>query len=268
MAIGIGIGLQYSRVVGGLSAEALAWQTRIIANGGTISAEKLAIFDQKFFKPALANGYILTEADRLNFYAGLIGYEIAARTNLIKSAHFVTPISSPIFDNNGYRSGGTGYLNLNYIPSSQGVKFGLNNNIMFAGVLTPAFVGTKATIGCRSSGTRLDLIRSTTLSAYNNTPSNDNNTNVSSSGVVFLATKRTGADVTKNIINGNELAGTIASVSLPTNSCLELTNTDTGGAPAGNYDDRSHYYSGHCSSNFDHVGFQVIISGLITALGL
>jgi hypothetical protein len=267
-SLGLGLGIHKGRSLKGISPEAKAWEANIIANSGTIPAATLKIFDDYFFKPAKANGNILNNLDRFNFYAGLNGFEIAARTNMIKAAHFVTPVSGPLFDKDGYRRIGTSYLNLNYTPSAQGDKFKLNDNIMFCGVKNPTFSPTYDAMGCRSSGTRLQLTRVTNLASYNNTPSNNNLGSSAITGVAFMATLRSGASAEKTIINASELAGVTTSVSLPTFPCFELTATDTSGNPSGNYDAEYHYYSGHGSSALDYTALRTIISGLITALGL
>ena len=127
-AYGYGYGLPFVKGSKN-SVEALAWKARIEANGGTISQALLDIFDTNLITPLVANG-TWAELDRLNIYCGLVGFEIAARTNLIKTAHYVTPVSSPTFDQFGYKTSGTSYLNLNYNPSTQGVKLVQNLSLI------------------------------------------------------------------------------------------------------------------------------------------
>lgn len=51
-----------------------------------------------------------------------------ARLNLIKSAHTISEVNTPTYDSTlGYTGTATGYLDLNYNPSTQGVNFTLNN---------------------------------------------------------------------------------------------------------------------------------------------
>ena len=133
------------------STEALAWKTRIESNGGIIPTPTLQIFDRELITPAVAAG-IWSELDRLNVYCGLNGFEIAARTNLIKNAHYVTPVSSPIFNNNGYASGGTGYLNLNYNFATQAVKFTRDSAIFGYCAFNPTFSGSPRPMGSLGGG--------------------------------------------------------------------------------------------------------------------
>jgi hypothetical protein len=274
MRIGIGIGLQFNKSAGGNSAEALAWKARIEANSGTISQALLDIFDTNFFIPAKANGNILTELDRFNVYGGLVGYEIAARTNLIKSAHYVTPVSSPTFDNSGYRSSGTSYLNLNFIPSSQGVKFTRNNNI--AGFVTknPAFANNYRGLGALDTNTgnaRFEVSRDVSrLTGWNNSFTQIYNTNDVTSGYVFCANRRTAASGTgceQLLINGNSVASNTATVGDIGISHFELC-ININGSPTGAFDIINHACSFHGSSNLDWTNFQIIVSNLLTALSV
>ena len=124
MSIGIKISVDRTRY-GGLSSQAQTWKASIVANGGSITDAELAAIDDNFFKPAVANGSILNQLDRLNIYAGLSN-SIAQRTCIIRGS-LITPVSSPTFDINGVKSSGTSYLNLNYNPSVNAVKLTLNS---------------------------------------------------------------------------------------------------------------------------------------------
>jgi len=267
--LGLGLGLTMGNILGvGLSAEALAWEARIVTNGGTILPATLQIFDTHFFKPAIANGNILTELDRLNIYCGLNGYEIAARTNIIKSAHFVTPVSSPTFDNNGYKSAGTGYLDLNYNPNTQGVKLTLNSVSLGYVVKTPLFAATKRGIGCSNASTaRLELIRDSSGSAVFCNSLGFFNTNKTSIGNVFLLGRRTLSNSQEAIINATVTSDVSASVSIPNFNAWELT-VNSAGTPAGNYDDFYHLTSFHGSKNLDYTNLRIILNNLYAALGV
>lgn len=269
MSIGINISIAAQRY-GGLSQDAIDFEARVIANGGTIPTATLAIFDNVFFKPAKANGNILSELDRLNIYCGLVGYEIAARTNLIKSAHYVTPVSSPTFDNNGYKSSGTSYLDLNYTPSSQAVKLTQNSINFGAVVVAPQFESTVRTMGVLPSvGGRLELDREATprLRGWVNNSSGTNvNTNVVTSGNVFLVGKRTSSTNAELIVNTNSVAFTQTSEALANQSMFELTVNSSG--PLGGYDTLYHRASWCGSSALDYTNFYIILNNLFTALGV
>lgn len=259
---------------GGLSPEALAWETNIIANGGTIPAATLAIFDEVFFKPAKANGNILTELDRLNIYCGLVGYEIAARTNIISSSFFVTPVSSPTFDNNGYKSSGTSYLNLNYNPSTQGVKLTQNSVSQFIVFKNPNYTGTKRSMGVISGGgsNRLEAYVASggNRSVFNNQTAVTVDNSATPSGFVHFVGKRnaaSGAGCTINRVNGIETSGSTGSTARPNDNIFELT-TNFSSAPVGDYDTNYHIASGHGSNSLDNVALRTILDNLFTALGI
>jgi hypothetical protein len=267
------IAIGFSRRNGGgssLSQEAQNWKDRIIANGGNIDSTILVTFDDYFFKPAKANGSILSELDRLNIYCGLNGYEIAARTNLIKSAHYVTPVSSPTFDNNGYKSSGTSYLNLNYTPSTEAVKFTLDSNSTFCVVKEPSFSGTSRMIGSSANLKRNDLVRENVpwLSTFNNSNAFFLNTNTVAIGNVFLAARRQNALNADAIINTSIVNSLGAPFSIATDVDFELTANGGGGTPDGNYDLNYHLSSGRGSGNVDLLSLRTILNNLFTQLGV
>jgi hypothetical protein len=69
----------------GLSAQAVSWQSRIIAAGGTIDSGVLAIIDANLIKPMVAAG-IFDCLDKFHLLAGT-GNRIASRINLINSSY-------------------------------------------------------------------------------------------------------------------------------------------------------------------------------------
>jgi hypothetical protein len=265
----IGIGIPFGRR-GGISPEAKAWEANIIANSGTIPAATLKIFDDYFFKPAKANGNILTELDRLNIYCGLNGYEIAARTNLIKNAHFVTPVSSPTFDNNGYKSSGTSYLNLNYNPSTQGVKLTLNSTTLGVVFKNPSTATNFRSIGCTAAAfsnrleAYLNFFGSKTISANS---SGQTTATTAPTGFLHLVSKRVINTSQQVVINGTATIGAFASNAIPNANMFELTS-NSGGVPIGDYDTNIHYAS-YCGSGvLDEPSLRTILNNLFTALGV
>jgi hypothetical protein len=259
---------------GGFSASALAWKAKIIANGGTISDAILAKYDTNFFTPAEANGNILTQADRLHIYVGLSGYEIAAKTSVVGS-FLATKISTPVFDDNGVKSDGVaGCLNLNYNQTTHGVKFTLNDNILFAIVKTPPFSGNVRVIGnnyntgknCYIRRTSTPNIQIRNSGSGSSTNATTTNSNTSSTGNVYLASKRTGSANAIAKINANEASGTNASYQLDSATNYELTTFD--GGAAGEFDTSYHRCSGHTSSSFDEAAFRTMIDNLCNAFGV
>jgi len=267
----IAIGVPFFRAFAGLSQEALDWQARIIANGGTIPDATLAIFDNNFFKPAKANGNILNQLDRLNIYCGLSGYEIAARTNLIKSAYYVTPVSSPTFDNNGYKSSGTSYLNLNYNPNIQGVKLTLNNSSQGVVFKNPVYTGTKRSMGAinGAASQRLEVYAADggiSRVAFNNAALSVGSA-ITPSGYIHIVGKRTAALAELIDINGTQTASVNSSTAVPNFNVYELTSNQAN-TPIGDYDTNYHLASYHGSSVLDIVALRTILDNTFTALGV
>jgi hypothetical protein len=252
------------------SPSALIWKRNIIANGGTIPDATLQIFDTNFFILARNNGNILNQLDRLNIYCGLVGYEIAARTNIINSNFYISPVSSPTFDNNGYKSSGTSYLNTNYTPSVNGVLFTLNNNSTFSVVKNPSFSSTYRIYGSSAATKRNDLVRDNTpeFVAFNNSNTPSIETNIITSGNVFLAAKRTNSLISDAIINGSTTNTINTSIALATDTDYELTSNGGGGTPDGNYDFNYHLASGRGSGNLDLINLRIILDNLFAALGV
>jgi hypothetical protein len=272
----LGVSTTNARVGGfrgkGLSAEAKAWRDNIIANGGTITPAQLAFFETWFFKPAILAGNILTELDRLNIYCNLVGSEIAARTNMIKAAHFVTPVSSPTFDNNGYRSSGTSYLNLNYIASSQAVKLTQNNVNFGCVVKTPSYASLTRMLGALGSTgvrTSMDRLTSPALSVIvNSLATNIINTNTVSVGNVFFEGKRENSLQSNPIINGvGAINNQLSAPTLTNATAFELT-VNNNGSPFGFYDTSSHLCSWHGSGALNNTGLRLILNNLFTAAGI
>jgi hypothetical protein len=256
----------------GFSAAALLWKTNIIANGGTIPDATLKIFDTNFFIPATANGNILNQLDRLNIYCGLNGFQIAARTNIISSSFFVSPVSSPTFDNNGYKSSGTSYLNLNYIQSTQAVKLTQNSAAIGCVVKTPSYAALTRMIGATgSTGRALSLGRLTTPALFlvsNTNAVNVDNTNTVTIGNVFFEGIRTNSTQANPIINGvSALQLQNSSAALPDVSAFELT-INNNGTPLSGYDTNYHLCSWHGSSALDNTALRTILNNLFTALGV
>lgn len=269
----IAIGLPFVHS-SGLSQQAQNYRTNVIANGGTIPDATLEIIDNNFFKPALANGSILNQLDRLNIYCGLNGFPIAARTNLISSSFFVSPVSSPTFNNNGYVTSGTSYLNLNYKLFSQGVKFLKDNNSFGAMILSPAFaVDFLRIMGSRDSGgtTISALIRgSGTLLNGNSTNSYATISGLSTiTGWTLIGSLRNNSSNFKSIVNTTETTINTASsgFNLNDNNVFELT-VNGGGTPDGTYDTRPHGASWHGSASLDIQAMRTLLLNTFAALGV
>lgn len=273
----IAIGLPFVHS-SGLSAQAQAWKANFEALGGSLNDATLAIIDRELFKPALANGLILSKMDCLYLRSGLgtsAANQIAANTNLISSSFQTLPVSSPTFDNNGYKSSGTSYLNLQYNPNTQGVQYTQNKALFFAIVKDPPFSVNIRMMGGRTTGgsvlaeaNRLSDASRFSTQHNNNGLDGVTNTNVITSGNVFLASVRTSSSAVKTIIGTNEQAGTSTSTGLPNGQMFELTTNSGGGTPGGTYDTSYHKASGYGSSDCDYATMRTLLLNTLTALGV
>lgn len=228
---------------------------------------KLQVFDEELITPAVTAG-IWSELDRLNVYCGLSGLEIAARTNMIKNAHFVTPVSSPIFDNSGYRSGGTGYLNLNYNIATQGVKY-TRNSATFGYVSdNPSFLGSLRPMGSFGGGTsRNDCERDTSGSVGSVNSSGAVRNTLKPTGVIHFNFRRPNSTTQETITNDSVTSGATTSAALVSDSTFELC-LSLGGSPTGPFDTTPHRASWHGSSALDYVTLRTLLNNLFTALGV
>ena len=101
----------------------LAFSSEVVSRGGIVTTTEKGYLTT--FENSL--GSDILEFDRI-FIFGLSD-SVAARTSFVNpSTTAVTAVNSPTFTPNlGYVGGATKYLNTNYNPSTQGVKFSLNN---------------------------------------------------------------------------------------------------------------------------------------------
>jgi hypothetical protein len=260
------------------SSDTLAYQSNIVANGGTINLATLDVLDTYFFRPAATNGNILNQLDRLNIYAGLGSFQIAARTNLIKSAHYVTPVNSPTFDNNGYKSNGsTSYLNLNYNPSTEGVKFTQDSNIagvVFKNINTTSTFTAIGSINTGGNTAHTVEFRSgdSSLRSYNNSTTGTFPPPMSltplPSGILFTSTRRTSATAAEVLANATSAPFTLSSNGNVNVNQFELAFNNSGVA-ASSYDANNyHVCSYHGSSSLDYTNFRTYISNVLTALNV
>lgn len=271
MRLGLGLGLDRYRKRGGYtpSPEAAAWEADIIANGGSIAPAVLQAFDEQFFIPAVANGNILSEADRIHVWI-TNSNNIAARTSLEGNNYFASFVASPIFDDNGVKSDGVAaYVDLTYNPNSNGIKLQQNDVSLGYIVSTPPFSATIRGMGCQNSAStqRLEVYElASQLFVFLNCTNLTANPNDTSIGDVLLAGKRANSTDETAIINGSEVTASDASTGTPNVSAYELTTNLQGTGPLGDYDTSYHVASWHGSSSFDYATFQTLIANLKIAL--
>ena len=118
-----------------------AWVNQVIANGGTVTdAEKAAV-------RTFVESIDISEFDRLWVFG--LGNEIAAKTSIVNpSSTMITGVNGITFiSGTGFLSNGvTQYLNTNYQPSTQGVKFTVDSQ-GFGGYLQSNVPGEYALLG-------------------------------------------------------------------------------------------------------------------------
>jgi hypothetical protein len=252
---------------------ALKWKEDIISLGHTIDDSNLQAIDTHIFKPALANGNIYNRLDRFNIYAGLVGHQGAARTCTIRKVD-ITRVNSPIFDINGYKTSGTGYLLLNFNPTAAGLKLSRNSLNHGYIVKTPDYPATIVrAMGCRDFGTssRISLLRDNTPQslAYNNDGTGAGNTNTVGSGwVAFTGVRTNGTTENYSFINNNGVLVTVSSVAVPNSNSAELTEYTNLGTATGAYDTFSHGASWHGSKELESERLITYIRNYFNAIGI
>ena len=252
---------------------ALQWKADIISLGHTIDDSNLQAIDTHIFKPALANGNIYNQLDRFNIYAGLVGHQGAARTCTIRKVD-INRVNSPIFDINGYRSGGTGYLLLNFNPTAAGLKLSRNSLNHGCIVKNPDYPATiHRAMGCRdfTAVSRISLLRDPTPQslAYNNDGTGAGNTNTVTSGwVAFTGIRTNGSNENYSLINNNIVTLNRASVAVPPSNTAELTEYTNSGTVTGGYDTHSHGASWHGSKDLQSDRLIDYIRNYFTAIGI
>lgn len=250
------------------SAAAETWRQDIIANGGTISDAVLQVFDEEFFIPAVSNGSILTEADRIHFWV-TNSNSIASRTSVEGNNYFASFVNAVVFDNAGSKSDGvSSYINLNYNPSADGVKVLQDDVSLGYIVTTPPFAATVRAIGCTSnlSTRRLEVYELAGQSfIFVNSSNFTANPNDTSAGNVLMAAKRNDAANQTAIINASEVTAADPSTGIPNNIAFELTSSDEG-VPFTDFDTSYHVASWHGSSSFDYTTFATLVANVKIAL--
>ena len=109
-----------------------AFSAEVISRGGSLTANELTYLNT--FEVSV--GSDLAEFDRLWIHG--LSNDVAARTSFVNpTSTIVTAVNSPIFTaNEGYQGGAGMYLNSNFNPSINGVKYQRNNAGMFVYSLT------------------------------------------------------------------------------------------------------------------------------------
>jgi len=249
------------------SAEALAWETRIIANGGSIDPAVLQAIDENFIIPNVAAGN-WAKLDRLNFWL-TNSNSIAARTSMIGN-YLATFVNAVVFDDAGIKSDGvSAYVRLAYNPNTDGVNYTLDDCSIFYVAENPTYTPANRSIGC------LNLAASQRSEVYTSDGANVRTFTNSGLGVVstdkptgnVLLYGRREASAINAItgVNTNETVAADASSAIPNFECYELTS-NYGGSPLGDYDTDYHHLSGHGSSTIDFTVLHATVNATEIAL--
>lgn len=272
MSIGIKISVDRTRY-GGFSAAAQTYRTNIVANGGTISDNILAILDTNLITP-LVNSGDWDKLDKLHLYAG-VGSAIAARTNMISSSYYINPVSSPTWTNSGgYKgNGSSSYLDLNYNPSAGGTKLVLNSATIGYGAKVTAYDFT------RSFGARKTTATACSLAIFRlSTPASDavindntdlNNTNTVSNAIAMFAGQRTaasGATAKSSVVNANVLNANHASIAIPNLALFQCARNQDG--TANSFDEMNQYYMFAGDGTISLSNVRTALNNTLTALGI
>lgn len=285
MGLGLGLGLPFYKISSStspLSPQALAWESRIIANGGTIDNSILNIIDNNLIKPIVSAG-IFDCLDRLNLYAGT-GNRIAARTNIINNNYYVIEnnIANLIWvDQFGYSSsvsGSTGgYLTMGYNPStapkwsadrfncSQFIYTRYYNNTNAANLMGNGFATASRSAALQrslSSG----ISRLVVFMNQSNSSAVSNPLIVGTFQKYWLCGTRSG-NIVNNIVNSESISYTLAPLSSILNQEIaELSLLGQSGGP-NQMDLNSHQASGHGNNNYDNQLLKTYIINTLNALG-
>ena len=131
-----------------IGPKTLAYSTVVTSRGGSLTANELLYLTT--FETSLGSN--LDEFDRLWIHG--LNNDVAARTSFVNpSSTIITAVNSPTFTaNQGYQgNGSTSYLNTNYNPSTQGVKYTLSNASGFA-YIGNNVIETRVAFGSLGSG--------------------------------------------------------------------------------------------------------------------
>ncbi len=210
----------------GYSAAALAYFNRVTLEGGSLTT------NEKTYINTFINSIPITEFDRLWIHG--LSNQVAARVSVANAAtaDVITEVNSPTWTAfQGYTgNASTMYLNTNYNPGTEGVKYTLNN-AGFGVYHRTAF--TVSTIGGQTGGGFFALIYSLAGTYYtyiNNDGNGVGNALVNTTGL--HSTIRTTSNDVATYENG-VLAGSFNKISTGlVASDFYLLGLNAGGSPA------------------------------------
>jgi hypothetical protein len=259
--IGLGISPMFNR--GGVSytQTMIDYLTRLAAEGGSLTSA------EKGYLNTLTQNADTGEFDRLWVHG--LSNQIAARISLVNAltADLITEVNAPTYSINGYTGNGTTqYINTNYNPYVNGVKF-TQNNACF-GVYRHTINASAGAFGVFTTpgGDKYLLLNG--ASAIRASVNDDNITltdKLNSTGSISIG-RSSATDKFSNVNGVDSTVVSIASTGLPNGNIFLLArNADNGGA--NEFQDGTISMSWVGSSNFDRLAFHNAVQTLGTSLG-
>ena len=240
----------------------LAFSTVVTARGGTVTAAekaRLTTFENDL-------GTDITEFDRLWIHG--LSNNIAARTSFVNpSSTIITAVNSPTFTpNQGYTGGVAMYLDSNFSPAIDGVKYQRNTAGIFIYSLTNLAFDS-AEIGNQLGGNYSYILSRSALGSavYALNSTNDTAIAIADSLSLFQVL-RTGA-TPYSLYKRNSLIATVNQASGPLiNQNYYLLSRNTNGVPTLS-SFKTISASGFSSSNINQSNFYTSLQTLGTSLG-
>jgi len=240
----------------------IAFAAVVVGRGGVVTnAEKarLTTFENDL-------GTDITEFDRLWIHG--LSNNIAARTSFVNPATtIITAVNAPPFTpNQGYTGGAVSYLDSNFSPAVDGVKYQRNNAGIFIYSLTNLAFDS-AEIGNQLGGNYSYILSRSALGSavYSLNSTNDTAIAVANSLSLFQVL-RTGANPYSLYIR-NSLIATVNQASGPLiNQNYYLLSRNTNGVPTLN-SFKTISASGFSSSSINQANFYAALQTLGTSLG-
>jgi len=260
----IAIGVPFRR--GGFTQITNDYITRVYAEGGTLTDTEKSAINELTLNPDIG------EFDRLWVHG--LQNEIAARTSVVNAltADLITNVNSTTFTaGQGFQGNGTTmYLDTNYNPSVDGVKYTLNSASGYAYSLNSA-VDLGASLGAYSPPNCSAFLRirgdGNVFNSWCNT--NGDTVNLTSSntdGTGFYSTIRTGASLDAQYKNGVlQNSGVNPSVPIPNLNIYLLCGNYSG--VSSSFSNGKIAFSGFGSGAIDQSQFYTATQTLGTTLG-
>jgi len=248
-----------------LAPQTLAWESWVVARGGSVDPVILKKMNDYFFVPASQTN-IFDKVFRLCVYQG-VGNRTAATTNLIQNQWHAEEFNNPTWENNnGFHTpvGQTGYLDwmmnpLTSIPNANA------NFVVGLYIKNPLYNATYRVIGNRDSS-RFGMVRSTgnnTAVYLNSTTPLSNALNFSIIGMKKFFFSINGTSGT-NTTPGGTVPGTRTPTAWMNRNIYELTSNESQGLTA--FDHSPHCISFIANNGVDLASLETILDNLLQQL--